>query len=184
MTEEPPEAPLHPSDRRINGWLVLYGPEFRRSYDELRADVRKHKVQLSPDEYRQHATVKLFAHVGRFVREIVPSNPNAPEFNLSGDLSHFRRGKGHGLPERYRIFWTFTSRHKVIIFLSINDDTTLRKEGSTRDPYEVFRRLLRQGRIGADFQANYQQWREANPGFRDSIAGAVSETEVGPRSDA
>ena len=182
MTDETPEASPQLSARRINGWLVLYGTEFRQTYDELRAEVRKLNDELTPEAYLQHSTVKLFAHVRRFVREVVPGNPNAPEFALIGDLAHFRRGKGHVIPDRYRIFWVFSSQRKVIIFLYLNDASTLRKEGSSTDSYEVFRRLLRQGRIGADFEANYRQWLEVNPDLRQTNTRDVgtSKTETDP----
>jgi toxin YhaV len=183
MSDREPEA-IVPSARRINGWLVLFGFEFARSYEKLRAEVRTLKNALPPDAYRQHPTVKLFAHLRRFVREIVPSNPNAPDFMLEGDLARFRRGKGYGLPERYRIMWAFSSQRKVIIFLYLNDETTLRKAGASTDPYEVFRRLLQQGRIGANFEANYRTWLDANPGQRDEITAEVGPPATGSEPSA
>jgi|GEM_PF-360364 len=178
MTDETPDALPQPSGRRINGWLVLYGTEFRQAYEELRAEVRKLKAELPPEVYLKHATVKLFAHIRHFVREVVPGNPNAPEFTLSGDLGHFRRGQGHGIPDRYRIFWAFSSQRKVIVFLYLNDETTLRKAGSSTDPYEVFRWLLRQGRIGADFEANYRQWLADNPDLRETTVREITSPEI------
>lgn len=130
----------------INGWLVLALPEVERRYAELRRQV-----------------VKLFASVRRLLTSTIPADPDAPEFKLEGSLSKFRRVKKHGLPPRYRLFWVFSSRLRVIIILYLNDETTLRKEGARSDPYRVFQRMVDRGEVGADFEANLQLWRKTQP---------------------
>jgi toxin YhaV len=142
----------------INGWLVLVRPAFTRRYQALREEARQFQQRLPPDEYVRHPLVKLAAAVQRLVTEIVPSDPKAPEFRLRGELGRFRRAKGRGLPPRYRLFWIFSQQARVIIFLYLNDEETLRKEGAQSDPYEVFKRLLASGEIGADFEANLAAW--------------------------
>ena len=49
------------------------------------------------------------------------------------------------------------------MYLYLNDETTLRKEGAGTDPYAVFGRLRDRGEIGADFAANMALWRSAYP---------------------
>ncbi|MGH2354406.1 MAG: type II toxin-antitoxin system YhaV family toxin, partial [Chloroflexota bacterium] len=120
----------------VNGWTLLNHPVFGRRYIELRNEARRLKRELSGEQYVQHPLVKLTAAVHRLLTEIVPRDPNAPEFRLRGDLAKFRRAKGRGLPPRYRLFWAFSDRAKAIIFLFLNDESTLRKEGSKTDPYE------------------------------------------------
>ena len=114
-------------------------------------------------EYRQHPTVKLFASIIRLIREVIPSDPNAARFRLTGALRTFRRAKNLGMPPRYRLFWVFSERHRTIVFLYLNDETTLRKEGSSSDPYAVFSRLVARGEIGADFASNLCAWRTTYP---------------------
>ena len=156
----------------INGWHVLALPRFSERYAALRGEARRLKDQLSPQEYVGHPAVKLAGAVHRLITQIVPDNPNAPEFRLRGDLSTFRRAKGHGLPQRYRLFWVFSEGNKTIIFLYLNDEETLRKEGARSDPYAVFARLVARGEIGADFAANLAAWqRHAGAG---SIEGPTS----------
>jgi toxin YhaV len=118
----------------VNGWTILYGDEFGRRYTELRAEVRRLQKTLPPEEYRRHPTVKLAAGVYRLVNEIVPADPDAPDFRLGRDLSRYRRAKGSGLPPRYRLFWACSSQAKTIIFLYLYDEGTLRKEGAATDP--------------------------------------------------
>ena len=145
----------------INGWIVLAHPVFARRYVALRDDVRRLKGELTADAYKRSPTVKLFAALRRLITEIVPQDPNAPEYMLRGPLARYRRAKGRGLPPRYRLFWIFSTQAKTIIFLYINDEATLRKEGAKSDPYAVFERLVERGDIGADFSENYEAWRKA-----------------------
>jgi hypothetical protein len=70
--------------------------------------------------------------------------------------------KKHGLPERYRLFYTFSSVERVIIPLYLNDARTLRKRGAGSDPYEIFKRMVRRGEVGSNFEANWEAWVSAN----------------------
>ena len=81
----------------------------------------------------------------------VPTSPAGPVFRLGQTLgkSHgnWRRVK-KGLPQRYRLFFMFTSNPlQVIIYAWLNDEFTLRKEGSRTDVYGVFKRMLERGEV-------------------------------------
>jgi len=82
----------------------------------------------------------------RSMREIVPRDPNAAEFRqgntLGADNRHWFRAKSH---ERYRLFYRFSSKEKVIVYAWANDQSTLRKTGSKTDPYAVSRTILDAG---------------------------------------
>jgi toxin YhaV len=147
----------------VNGWTLLYHPVFGQRYAELRNEARRLKRELPPDAFAAHPLVKLVAAVRRLLVEIVPADPNAPEFWLRGELARFRRARGHGLPPRYRLFWVFSQSTRVVIYLYLNDQATLRKEGSRSDPYEVFKGLVARGQIGADFDTNLAAWRRVHP---------------------
>lgn len=86
-----------------NGWKLLYHPVFGDRYAELRERVRVLKKRLGNAEFARHPDVKLVAAVRRAVLEIVPQDPNRPDFWLKDDLAKFRRVKGYGLPDRYRL---------------------------------------------------------------------------------
>jgi toxin YhaV len=137
-------------------WRTYFHPAFRARYEALRAAAREIGRTLPEEEARRHPTVKLLGATNRLLNEIVPTDPNAPEFRLSGSLSKFRRARGHGLPERYRLFWVFSTSQRIIIVLYLNDEETLRQAGSRTDPYAVFSRLVERGEIGADFAANWE----------------------------
>jgi toxin YhaV len=79
-------------------------------------------------------------------REIIPRDPNTAKFRqgntLGADNRHWFRAKFH---ERYRLFYRFSNKKKVIVYGWINDANTLRKAGSKTDPYAVFRWMLESG---------------------------------------
>jgi toxin YhaV len=97
--------------------------------------------------------VKLFAAVRKLVGEIIPLNPNAAEFQLGNTLGsqhrHWRRARFNG---RFRLFYRFHTGSQTIVYAWMNDEATLRKEGSRTDPYVVFRRMLEGGRPPSDWQ--------------------------------
>lgn len=139
-----------------NGWTIYFHRVFAERYEQLLSSVTALKGTLPSKEYRQRPTVKLFAKLTRAIRETVPADPDAPEYRLKRDLAKFRRMKGHGLADRYRLFWVFSSRLRVIVFLYLNDESTLRKQDAASDPYEVFKRLLSRGEIGSGFDENWE----------------------------
>jgi toxin YhaV len=129
---------------------VYFHPRFAEQFNALVAAAEKAK-RVGRDD---HPDVKLLAAVVRLVETVVPADPNDPDFRLRGDFARFRRAKGRGLPSRYRLFWVFSSRARAIVFLYLNDASSLRKAGAGSDPYARFADQLRRGEIGADFDAN------------------------------
>lgn len=160
-----------------NGWSLRYHRVFGDHYNELRARVRRLRETLPRDEFIHHPEAKLLAAVKRAIEDTVPAEPNRPDFWLKGDLSEFRRVKGYGLPDRYRLFYVFSQKARSIIYLYLNDSGTLRKEGSKTDPYEVFSDLVSSGRIGKDFDTNLKQWQKAQ------AAAVAAKTKAGPRRE-
>lgn len=144
-----------------NGWKLFYHPVFGDRYAQLREGVRHLKAQLDQAEFARHPDVKLVAAVRHVVLEVIPDDPNRPDFWLRGDLAKFRRVKGYGLPDRYRLFYAFSEQQRVVVVLYLNDSGTLRKHGAKTDPYEVFGRMLRSGEIGSDFDENIARWEKA-----------------------
>ena len=112
-------------------------------------------------EYACHPDVKLFVALRRVIEEIIPADPLHADYRLAGQLARFRRTKGRGLPARYRLFWAFSEQARTIIVLYLNGRSTPRREGDSRDPYEIFSSLVASGVIGDDFDANLRAWRRA-----------------------
>jgi toxin YhaV len=129
----------------VNGWRLyvhpLFDQQFRRLVEQVEA-----LAANDPVGYKQLPAAKLLATINRHIREIIPRDPGAAEFGqgstLGSDNRHWFRAKFH---ERYRLFYRFSSREKVIIYAWVNDEHTLRKSGSKTDPYRVFRAMLEAG---------------------------------------
>jgi toxin YhaV len=137
----------------INGWQLFYFKTFRVTLDELEITVTK-LAQSNPTSYKSHPKARLLASVYQSITKQVPANPESSEFRLGKTLktsnssnSHWRRVK-KGLPDRYRLFFRFgSSPVKLIVYVWLNDEVTLRKAGSKTDVYETFKRMLSKGTV-------------------------------------
>ncbi len=82
-----------------------------------------------------------FRMIEEAVKKIIPRDPLNKTYALRGDLSNiFRLRKG-----RCRILWIASSTMRRICILFISE--TMRKDGDSNDPYEVFQRLFESGRF-------------------------------------
>ena len=133
-----------------SGCSLYFYRSFKAALDELEAVVSKLAAD-DPAGYKTHPKTKLLASVYRAITELVPANPDAPDFRLGktlgADNTNWRRVK-KGLPDRYRLFFRFAlSPVKVIVHVWFNDEDTLRKAGSKTDVYETFKRMLARGAV-------------------------------------
>jgi toxin YhaV len=131
-------------------WQLFYFKLFKASLDELEQIVTK-LARRDPTGYKTHPKTRLLASVYKAITQLVPANPDHPDFRLGKTLgiqySNWRRVK-NGMPDRYRLFFRFTSSPvKLIVYAWFNDDDSLRKAGSKTDVYEVFRHMLARGQV-------------------------------------
>ena len=128
-----------------NGWTIYLHPLFQQQLERLTAQVEALQAK-DPLYYKEQAATKLLATINRYMREIIPRDPNSAEFRqgntLGADNRQWFRAKFH---QRYRLFFRFSSKEKVIVYAWVNDESTLRKAGSKTDPYAVFRAMLNAG---------------------------------------
>ncbi len=144
----------------VNGWKLyahpLFDAQLRRLTDRVEALARR-----DPDGYRNEPATKLLATINRYIREVIPRDPNAAEVRQGNTLGatnrHWFRAKFH---ERYRLFYRFASKEKVIVYAWINDERTLRKTGSKTDPYTLFRAMLESGDPPRSMEELMQRARE------------------------
>lgn len=126
-----------------NSYLLRYHVFYYQRIAQLKERVKELRDRLSDEEFKQHEIVKLASRVRKADQEIIPQDPDRPEYRLSGELKKYRRYK-QGL-QRYRIIFCFSNRPQIIIYLYLNDEKHLRKEDAKTDPYEEFKRLMRKG---------------------------------------
>ena len=129
----------------VNGWSLFAHPLFAQQLERLTAHVEALAAK-GPEAYKLQPATKLLATIRRYILEIIPKDPNAAEFRqgntLGPDNRHWFRAKFH---DRYRLFYRFSSRDKVIIYAWVNHENSLRKAGSKTDPYSIFRNMLTAG---------------------------------------
>lgn len=141
---------------RNNYLLKIHELFYQRTVD-LTDEIIKLKQKLSFEELTQHPVFKLAYRVYNAALDIIPADPNHPDYRLEGNLRKYRRYK-RGL-ERYRLFFGFSSQPKIILYLYLNDEKTLRKAGSKSDPYEQFKKFVNQGKVSHDpADPKIQKW--------------------------
>src|SRR5690242_1856510 len=115
-----PKAPLPGAQR--HGWhLVLY-PAFRDRLVTLAGEVAAAKARGTPG-WEGSPKAKLLKRVVDLIAGEIPKNPAAPEYEqgntLGADARGWRRAKFLG---RFRLFFRFDSRSKVIVYAWVNDE--------------------------------------------------------------
>ena len=121
-------------------YLLMYHLFYYQRIAQLKEQVKKLRHKLNEEEFRQHEIVKLAYRIRKADQEIIPQDPNRPEYLLRDDLRKFRRYK-QGL-QRYRLFFCFSNQPKIILYLYLNDEKGLRKSGAKSDPYQEFKKLV------------------------------------------
>ncbi|EJT85840.1 hypothetical protein PPS11_04395 [Pseudomonas putida S11] len=62
-------------------------------------------------------------------------------------------GAAQKIGRRFRLFFRYDSRSKVIVYAWVNDENTLRSAGSKSDPYAVFEKMPGRGNPPDDWDA-------------------------------
>jgi toxin YhaV len=142
----PEEPPLV-----INGWSIYFHPDFADRFQALRAGFERVRGR-DPDGYRTSSPAKVFEAVRRLVISEIPGDPGADRFRqgstLGHEYRHWRRAKFLG---RFRLFFRYHTEARIIVFVWLNDENTLRKAGSRSDPYHIFREMLEKGQPPSDW---------------------------------
>lgn len=137
----------------VNGWTLYVWPDFSERWQGLRDEVARLRAQ-DPSGYRGTPAAKMLAALRDAVLRDIPADPGAERFRQGKTLgtghAHWRR---HTLFQRFRLFFRYSTQHRVIIYAWLNDEATLRKRGARTDPYAVFRAMLERGRPPDDWEA-------------------------------
>ncbi len=123
----------------MSDYLLRYHELYYKRIAQLKEQVKELHRKLSNEAFRQHDVVKLAYRIRQADHEIIPQDPDRPEYRLSGELRKYRRYK-QGL-KRYRLFFCFSHHPKIILYLYLNNEKHLRKAGAKTDSYEAFKRM-------------------------------------------
>jgi toxin YhaV len=135
----------------VKGWKLYAHELFLVQLQRLMAEVTElQKRDL--DDYELHPKTKFLATINQLIRETIPNDPAASLFRQGKTLGksnqHWFRAKFHA---QYRLFFRFSSTHKVIVYVWVNDEKTLRQAGAKTDPYSIFQTMLKQGNPPQNF---------------------------------
>ncbi len=129
-------------------WKLVGDQHFIEAYMALQ---NRAKIELARGEVGLNS--RLLAAVLRLTQERIPTNPRSDEFRLGNTLGpSFRAWCRAKFAKRYRLFFRYNSAHRVIVYSWFNSTETLRKEGSSSDPYVVFQKMLAAGKPPTDFE--------------------------------
>ncbi|MBI3524059.1 MAG: type II toxin-antitoxin system YhaV family toxin [Betaproteobacteria bacterium] len=136
-----------------HGWSLLFHECLLVQLQKLKL-ASDRAVATDPTGFTVNANVKLYRALSRLIFETVPGDPAREEYRQGNTLGaayrHWRRAK---IGRRFRLFFRYDTRAKVIVFAWINDAQTLRSAGSKSDPYAVFQKMLDRGNPPDDWAA-------------------------------
>ena len=136
-----------------HGWTLLFHEAVIEQLRKLLAAAAKAEAN-DPKGFEGNANVKLFRALSQLIVDAVPSDPSRDEFRqgntLGPEYRHWRRAK---IGRRFRLFFRYDSKAKVIVYAWVNDEQTLRSAGSKSDPYVVFEKMLGRGNPPDDWAA-------------------------------
>ncbi len=139
---------------QVNGWTLLAHPAFAEPFLKLVAEVEI-LAGKDPTKFLSHPKTKLLARIRELILREIPEDPSSPEFDqgntLGKDQRHWKRAK---FLRRFRLFFRFSSKHRVIIYAWVNDENTLRKAGAATDPYTVFEKRLLSGNPPSNWESS------------------------------
>ena len=127
---------------RCHGWTLLFHDclieQLRKLHDAVQRAQRS-----DPAGFASNANVKLFHALSWLMLEVILQDPSRDEYRQGSTLGpryrHWRRAR---IGRRFRLFFRYDARAKVVVYAWVNDRSTLRFSGSRTDPYTVFVRML------------------------------------------
>lgn len=139
-----------------HGWTLLFHDCVIEQLQKLHAAARRAQDN-DPKGFEFNANVKLFRGLSHLMLDVVPGDPARDEYRQGNTLGpehrHWRRTK---IGRRFRLFFRYDSKAKVIVYAWINDEQTLWSSGSKSDPYAVFAKMLGRGNPPDDWNALVQ----------------------------
>jgi len=154
----------------ISGWKIFAHPLFLDQLEALVEQVESLRTR-NLNTYRHKNPTQRLAAILKLAFEVIPQNPNRPEYRLGttlgGKRKHWFRVKFF---QQYRLFFRFHQESRIIVYAWVNDANTKRAYGSGRDAYRVFQKMLERGHPPEDWGALLAQAREEEERLRDACS--------------
>ena len=130
---------------RRHDWTLLFHDCVVEQLRKLKTAAERAEAS-DPEGYAGNANVKLFRALSQLMLETIPGDPAREEYRQGNTMGaayrHWRRAK---IGRRFRLFYRYDTRAKVIVYAWVNDAETLRTSGGKNDPYVVFEKMLGRG---------------------------------------
>lgn len=136
----------------VNEWTLLFHAHLLDQLDRLTAATTRDERRRAEDAENRRGTpatanLKVLAALHQLMFEEIPQDPKRADYRQGATLgsgrAHWFRAKfGAG---RFRLFFRFRSDVKIIVYVWVNDEETLRTYGSSTDAYYVFAGMLEKG---------------------------------------
>lgn len=121
-----------------NGWTIYAHPLLLDQIDRLASGAAAKGAGSDPAKVLKWLTEAIF--------EEVPQDPTRETYRqghtLGKDNTHWFRDQYAG---RFRLFFRYNLKAKIIIFAWVNDENSLRTYGAKTDAYAVFKDMLDRG---------------------------------------
>jgi toxin YhaV len=131
----------------VNGWTLLLHPLLVAQLEKLTVAAEEETRRTRGGGTPATANAKVVAALFELMFRVIPEDPTRAEYRQGATLgerrNHWFRAKfGAG---RFRLFFRYLERARVIVYVWVNDQESLRTYGSRTDAYAVFRRMLDSG---------------------------------------
>lgn len=114
-----------------HGWNLLFHDGLIEQLQKLHAAAAERARAHDPVGCASNANVKLFHALTELIFDVVPGDPGQDEYRQGNTMGpafrHWRRAK---IGRRFRLFFRYDAKTRIIIFAWVNDEHTLRSSGS------------------------------------------------------
>ncbi|MBL8472953.1 MAG: type II toxin-antitoxin system YhaV family toxin [Rhodocyclaceae bacterium] len=136
-----------------HGWTLLFHDCVVEQLRKLQAAAERAE-RADRHGCDSNANVKLYRALSKLMMDVVPGDPARDEYRQGNTLGpayrHWRRAK---IGRRFRLFFRYDARAKIIVYAWVNDEQSLRSAGAKSDPYAVFEKMLGRGNPPDDWAA-------------------------------
>ena len=136
-----------PKPLTVNGWVLFVHPLLLDQLEALHGQVAALR-ENDPTTYVNKNAAKQLAALVKLIFEIIPQNPERPEYQSASTL-----GEGHRnwfsaqFFQQYRLYFRYHRESRIIVYVWFNDEDPERADGSADDAYREIRYLFENSRL-------------------------------------
>jgi toxin YhaV len=136
-----------PKPLTVNGWTLFVHPLLLDQLEALHGQVAALRESAPTNHVDKNAAKRLAALV-KLVFEVIPQNPERPEYQSSSTLGQGHRNWfGAQFFQQYRLYFRYHRESRIIVYVWLNDEDPERVDGSADDAYREIRYLFEDSRL-------------------------------------